>query len=98
MKNIAPRDRGGSIILPIILILPFLILIATYFMNLSVASYKLAVGDQLRTRAQFAADAGIDLAMQEINQDNNWVGTGSEIELYNNSKVQFLSRFQPSCY
>ncbi|OGL24730.1 hypothetical protein A3A68_02370 [Candidatus Saccharibacteria bacterium RIFCSPLOWO2_01_FULL_48_13] len=88
MKNIAPRDRGGSIILPIILILPFLILIATYFMNLSVASYKLAVGDQLRTRAQFAADAGIDLAMQEINQDNNWVGTGSEIELYNNSKVR----------
>jgi len=86
--KLTSNNQNGSVILPIIVILPFLILIATYYMNLSVSSFKVAVRDQFHTYAQFASDAGIDFGLQEINQDSSWTGTGSETELYNNGKVR----------
>jgi hypothetical protein len=81
-------QEAGSVILPFIITLPFLILIATYFMNLSVTSFKLAARDQHHTRAQFAVDGGIDLAMKELNLDSDWAGTGSEVEIFNDGSVR----------
>lgn len=80
--------QDGLVILPIIVILPFLILIATYFMNLSVASFRVAVKDQFHTHAQFSADAAIDFAMQEINENTTWTGTGTEVTLLNDGKIR----------
>lgn len=76
-----PRRQDGSVLLAIILMLPFLILIAALYTELTVSSLQLARQDQMQTHAQIAADAGIDQAMQEINQDENWSGTGSEVEV-----------------
>lgn len=80
--------QSGSALLPFIVVIPFLILIATYFMNLTVSSFKLARGDQMHTHAQFTTDAGIDYAMEQINEDGAWTGTGSEIELHNDGQIR----------
>lgn len=82
------KFKNGSVLLPFIIIFPLLILIMTYFMDLAGASYKLAKKDQFSTYAQLATDAGIDLALQQINQDEGWAGTAGEIELQNNSQVR----------
>jgi len=79
----APID--GSILLPLIIVLPFLMLIAASYMNLTVASFRLARGDQLHTHAQLGADAGADYALEQISQAAGWTGTTGEVELINNA-------------
>ncbi len=79
----SPSD--GSILLPLIIVLPFLMLIAGYYMNSTVAGFRLARGDQLHTHAQLGADAGADYATQQISQTASWTGTTGEVELINNT-------------
>lgn len=81
-------QQNGSALLPFIVVLPFLILIAGYTMNLAVSSYKLAKRDQTHTHAQLATDAGIDYALRQINLDQNWTGTPGEVELLNNGTIK----------
>lgn len=88
MMNLKPKSQSGSALLPFVIVVPFLILIATYFMDLAVSSFKLAKQDQIHTYSQFAADAGIDYAMDQINQDITWTGTGGELPLHNDGKVR----------
>ena len=76
---------NGSILLPLIIVLPFSMLIAASYMSLTVASFRLARGDQLHTHAQLGADAGADYGVEQINQDGGWTGTTGEIELINNA-------------
>jgi hypothetical protein len=87
MKDVKLQQRG-SILLVFLLTIPFLILIATYYMHLSLTSFQVARFDQLHTEAQLAADAGADYAVEQISQDNTWAGTGGEIQLHNDGKVR----------
>ncbi|MBI4033632.1 hypothetical protein HY379_01400 [Candidatus Saccharibacteria bacterium] len=80
--------QNGSALIPFIIVLPALILIAGYSMSLAVTSFRLAKKDQLHTHAQLATDAGIDLALQQINLDDAWNGTASEVELLNDGSVR----------
>jgi hypothetical protein len=82
------NKQQGSALLPFIVVLPFLVLIAGYAMSLAVSSHKLAKKDQMHTHAQFATDAGIDYALKQINEDENWTGTGSEVELHNTGQIK----------
>jgi len=88
MRSWRTNPQDGSVVLIFIAVLPFLILMATYFMELAVTSFKVAVKDQFHTYAQFSADAAVDYSLQQINQDTNWTGTGTEVELYNDGKVR----------
>ena len=76
-------SADGFVLLPLIIVLPFLMLIATYYMDLNVSGFKLARQDQLHSGSQLAADAGADYALKQINLDGDWAGTGGEIELIN---------------
>lgn len=80
--------QSGSALLSIVIMLPFLILIIALYMQLSVASFITSRGDQSRTHAQFATDAGTDYAVQEIADDPDWVGTVSPVELLNDGKIK----------
>jgi hypothetical protein len=87
-SNGMKKTQSGSALIPFIIVLPTLILIAGYSMELAVSSYRVAKKDQLHTHAQFAGDAGIDYALQQINLDENWTGTGSEVELLNDGTIK----------
>lgn len=76
-------QTNGSILLPLIIVLPFLMLIAGSYMNSTVTGFRLARGDQLHTHAQLGADAGADYATREVNQTVGWAGTSGEVELIN---------------
>lgn len=82
------RIENGSTIVALLIIMPFLILITAYFLQLATTSYRLSRGDQFQTYAQFATDAGIDYAVERVNTDNSWTGTASEIELHNDGTTR----------
>ena len=65
-------NQNGSIILVFLIVLPFLVLLAMYFMRLSLTSYQVARLDQLHSSAQLAADAGADYSVEKLTQDENW--------------------------
>lgn len=88
LKRLSPHEQDGSILLIFLLTLPFLILIAMYFMHLSLTSFQVARFDQLHTEAQLAADSGADYAIEQIAQDNSWSGTGSDVQLQNSNNVR----------
>ncbi len=88
MQKLKDLDQRGTIILIFVITLPFLILIATYYMSLSLTSYQVGRFDQLHTEAQLAADAGADYAVEQLGQDNTWTGTGSEMSLHSDSKLR----------
>lgn len=83
-----PRDQRGMILLVFIITLPFLILIATYYLHESLTSYQVARQDQLHTEAQLAADAGADYGVEQINLNNSWTGTAGEIQLHSDSSLK----------
>ena len=84
----AMKDQKGSILLIFLITLPFLILLAMYYMQLSLTSFQVARTDHYQTEAQLAADAGADHAVQQLAQDANWTGTTGEVQLYADSKIK----------
>lgn len=77
MKHQALNERG-SMLLIFLITLPFLIILALYYTQLSLTSFQVANFDQQHTAAQLAADAGADYAVQQIGLDNDWTGTAGE--------------------
>jgi hypothetical protein len=86
--KIKVESQKGSVLLAVVIMLPWLILITALYLQLATTSLRIAQKDQFHTYSQFATDAGIDKAMYEINQDNNWTGTGSEVELHNDGNIK----------
>jgi Tfp pilus assembly protein PilX len=82
------NNENGSILLVFIIVLPFLILIAMYYMQLSLTSLQVARFDEQHTQAQLAADAGADYAVEQFSQNNSWTGTGGDITLHNDGQLK----------
>jgi hypothetical protein len=82
------NNERGTILLVFVITLPFLILIAIYYTQTSLVSFRIARQDQLRTAAQLSADAGADLGVLRTSQDNAWAGTTGEVELSNDTRTK----------
>lgn len=82
------RNQKGSLLIPIIVIVPMLLLILASYMDLNAASFKLARRDQQHTHAQFAVDAGVEIGVQEINANNSWAGTAGQVDLHNDGTTR----------
>lgn len=80
------KSQTGSILIALLFIMPALFLISASYTSLTVNSYRIAQKDKHHTQSQFAADAGVDYAVQQINQDNDWTGTGGESVLMSNTE------------
>lgn len=81
-------NQSGSLLISLIIMLPFLLAIVASYMSLTTTGLRLAFVDQNRTHAQFASDAGIDWGLQQINSDSAWTGSVGEIELMNSGGVR----------
>jgi hypothetical protein len=88
MKHVLNSRQHGSVLLSLLIVVPFLVLILAAYMSLTGSNLRLARGDLLRTNAQFATDAGIDIAMSEINSDEDWAGTGGQVTLHDANGVR----------
>jgi type II secretory pathway pseudopilin PulG len=76
------KNENGFIIgtlLVVIMIVSVLLVVVT---STSVSNYQSATKEQFRVSAQFAADAGLDVGIHELNLDENWAGTLGEVDFY----------------
>src|SRR5579872_4969152 len=86
--NIFKRlNQHGQILPSLVIILPFFLLMVMSYASLSASSSRVGRKDQLHTEAQFAADAGADYAIEELNQNSNFVGVG-ETTLHNDGSIK----------
>lgn len=76
------KNQKGAVLLALIIMMPFLMLVVASYLQLTVNNYYVSREDQYNTNAQFAADAGLDLAIQEIKAASGWSGTaGTDVTL-----------------
>lgn len=88
MRAFAKPREQGSILLAILVMMPFFMAVTIAYLQLSVISFRVALSDQYHTHAQFAADAGVDYSIEALNQADTWTGTGSEVTLHTDSKTK----------
>lgn len=81
-------NKKGIILVPIIIMLPFIILMTVSFLTLTASSFGVANKDNRRIHAQFSADAGVDYAVYEISENEDWAGTASPITLHETNKIK----------
>lgn len=81
-------NQRGSLLIPIIVMVPFLVLTIMNYMQLNASSYRLAKQDQFNTHAQLAADAGVDFAAQQLVTDGSWPGTPTPVTLSDSQNVR----------
>ena len=78
-------NNNGFIVgtlLVIIFLISTLIVVVT---STSIGNFQSASKDQFRVNAQFAADAGLDVGLHELNLDDTWTGTVGEVDFYTTS-------------
>ena len=83
--KILAKKQNGQILITLVIVIPALVLIVAAYLSLSTSGYRLERRDQFRTQAQMAADAGADYGIEQINQDNTWLGTSGEVTLSSDS-------------
>src|SRR5579864_6331717 len=79
------KNQSGQVLITLVIVIPAMVLIVSAYLSLSTSGYRLERQDQFRTQAQMAADAGADYAVEQINQNASWVGTGGEVTLQSDS-------------
>lgn len=91
-KEINSSERG--FLLVSLLITTFIIVaIGLVTSQLVIANYSVASSQFSRTNAQFAADAGVDYAIDKINENGSWSGTSGEVTVMteNDTKTTFTA-------
>ena len=79
------RLDDGFILLTVLTTTVFIMLIGVVSLQLITSNLRTAKAERYLVNAQFAADAGIDDAIRQLNADHDWAGTGSEQTLYSSS-------------
>lgn len=80
--------QNGFVMIALLIATMFVMVAGTATAALAASNYRTAKDDQYRLDAQLAADAGLDKAVYELNQDNDWAGSGGEQTLIDNGKYK----------
>ncbi len=89
IHNKSNSDQNGSVIVSILIMMIFLISLITSLLVLSNANLTRARSRIFLLQAQYAAESGVDAAIAIFNSGNvAYIGTGSEIQVLNNSKYK----------
>jgi acetyltransferase-like isoleucine patch superfamily enzyme len=74
-----------ALLLSVIVITSTLIVTTT---SKTISNMQSARAENARRNAQFAADAGLDVGIHELNLDENYTGTGSQVTLLNTTNTR----------
>lgn len=82
------KQSRGFVLLSILLTTMFVLVAGVATAQLATNNYRASRIEHYRVDTQFAADAGIDSAVREINVDGDWTGTGSEVTLHDTGALR----------
>ena len=85
------KNKSGAALISVVIVLPFLILIAFNYTNLATNHVTLGRKEIFRVQTQMVADAGLDYGMNRITLDQNWTGTSGDVafDTTNNVKTTY---------
>ncbi len=75
---------NGFVLVALMIISSFILALGLVTAQLGLSNLRLATAETYRVNAQFAADAGLDSAIQNLNSDETWTGSGGEVTLLDN--------------
>jgi hypothetical protein len=74
--------------LPLVIsIFPFIIFLGLVAAELALTGIKVARADNYDIHAQMAADSGADYALNQLNSDSTWTGTGAAVTVHSDSNL-----------
>src|SRR5882724_572343 len=83
-KRYNGHNQQGGFILPVLLITGIMIVLMIIAISSeTVTNHTTAIHASYAVKAQLAADAGLDDAMNKMNTVPSWTGTGGAVTLYN---------------
>lgn len=88
MKTSTKLQNNGFILPVLLFTVTFIMILITVTASLSLTGHNLATREAYKVNAQLASDAGLDQAVSEINEDEDWVGTAGEVELMNSNNIR----------
>lgn len=91
------RQENGFVLLSILTITIFVMVMGIISLQLISNNLNSAKNERYLINAQFAADAGLDDAVRQLNLDQSWTGSGTEQTLYNPAgfKTTYISSVTP---
>lgn len=76
------QQQKGFVLISLLLTTLFVLAAGVATAQLATNNYRSSIVEHYRVDTQFAADAGIDKAVQEINANDSWNGTGGQVTLH----------------
>ena len=76
------NTQKGFILVTVLFTTVFIMVMGVVSLQLISSNLNTAKKEQYLVNAQFSADAGIDDAIRQLNLNDSWTGTGSELTLY----------------
>jgi len=86
--SLKPRQPKGFVLISLLLTSLFVLAAGVATAQLATNNYRASIVEHHRVDTQFAADAGIDKAVQEINANSSWAGTGGQVTLHTASNFK----------
>lgn len=86
--HVLHQSEQGFMLVILLMTTTFILLVGVATAHLSLSNLQLATSEYYRVNTQFAADAGLDAAVQELNQDSTWTGSAGEINFLEDSKMK----------
>lgn len=92
-RNSTQKEEGfitGSLLVLIVIVSALLLTITSS----AIGNFQSSTKENTRINAQFAADSGLDQAIQEINLDDTWTGTGAQVTLMNDAANNIRTTYE----
>lgn len=80
------RNNQGFVLVTLLVTVTLIVITAIATSQLALSNLQQATVDQQRLNTQFAADAGLDAAVVELNQDVDWTGSAGEVQLFEDAR------------
>jgi hypothetical protein len=81
-------EQSGFALIALLITIFFIATASIVTAQLTLSNLQVANAEYYRVSAQFAADAGLDNAIQSLNTDDSWTGSGGEVTLFTNSTLK----------
>jgi hypothetical protein len=82
------NKERGFVMASLIITTTLVMLIGVAITGLVVTNYRLATEERNKINAQFAADAGLDYAIAQLNISNSWTTTAGEYDLFDDGNTR----------
>ncbi|HEU5187583.1 MAG TPA: pilus assembly PilX N-terminal domain-containing protein [Candidatus Saccharimonadales bacterium] len=79
-------ENQGFVLVTLLVIVTLIVITALATSQLALSNLQQATVDQQRLNTQFSADAGIDAAIVQLNQDANYTGSAGELQLFEDAR------------